>query len=290
MPQTKHLREGLLLGFFAVALFSLTMPMTKLALDSFHPYVTGMARSCIAGLLGLGWFISAKKWHLYKTHMRGFILVMLGVAFGFPIFTSMALSTTTASHAGIVLAILPLTTSIMGSFITHERHKWTFWAAAVLGCVTVLAYTLYRGGAHFSIADAYLFGAAMAGGLGYSVGAKMTKDMGGLDVICGALALALPITLPIGIYVMLHFPPQHITLGAGFGLAYICLISQLLGFVPWYKGLAMGGVALVSQLQLLQVFMTLIVCALALDEAISWMEYGVAALVVVEIYLAKRFY
>lgn len=290
MSHTKLEREGLMLGFFAVALFSLTMPMTKMALESFHPYVTGLARTSIAGVLGAIYLITTKKWHLYRPHWKDFSLVMAGVAFGFPICTSMALSTTTAAHAGIVLAIMPLITAVMGSIFLHERHSWKFWMSAVIGCLTVLAYTMQRAGVAVSVADVWLFGAAISGGLGYSVGARMTKHMNGMDVISGALAMALPVTIPAAVYVLTHHAPENITMGAAFGLAYIAIISQLLGFVPWYKGLAMGGVALVSQLQLLQVFMTLIICSLVLHEAISWVEYAVAALVVAEIVIARRFY
>lgn len=280
---------GIFWGFIGVACFSFTMPMAKLALDSFEPWFLSFGRSCIAALISLAIIAYKGKLGLIRTHWRELIGISLGIALGFPLLTSIALSHTSSSHAGIVLAILPLMTAIVGAIIYRQRHGTAFWATAVAGCATVLAYVCIRSSITLELADVLLLGAAVSASIGYAFGARLTRHMSGLDVICCALIMMLPVSLPAALYLGISHPATIIQPAPMVAFIYITLISQLFGFVPWYKGLAMGGVGVVSQVQLLQVFMTLIISAVMLHEVIGVAEFAVAGLVVFQIYLARKF-
>ena len=279
---------GLVLGLVGVVCFSFTMPMTKLALGSFNPWLLSFGRVSGAGLVSLVLLMQQRKVHLINRHFWMLAGISLGVALGFPLLTSLALHTTSSSHAGIVLALLPLITAILGAFINRESHRPVFWIVSASGCLTVLGYVMLRDRVSLQSADLLLLGAAFSAGFGYTLGAKLTRSLSGLDVICCALVVMLPISLPATAISWWYQPPVVVQGTAVIGMIYVTLLSQLFGFVPWYKGLALGGVALVSQVQLLQTFLTLLFSSWMLGESIGLIEYGIAILVIAQIYIAKK--
>ncbi|GAB3251436.1 DMT family transporter [Larkinella harenae] len=279
---------GLFLGLLGVICFSFTVPMTKLALSSFNPWLISFGRLAGAGLLSLIILQQQQKLYLIRKHIRILAGISLGVGLGFPVLMSVALASTSSSHAGIVLALLPLTTAIFGAIIHRESHSKLFWTISASGCLTVLGYVLFREEVQLQLADLLLLAAALFASFAYALGAKLSRQISGLDVICCALVIVLPLTIPAALVAWSYQPPQTVEQSALVGLVYVTLFSQLFGFVPWYKGLAMGGVALVSQLQLLQTFFTLLISAWLLGEHIGWLEYGIALLVIAQIYIAKK--
>lgn len=280
---------GLLLGFIGISIFAFTMPMTKIALQSFSPWLVSLGRSSAAGLLALAILVYKGKLGVIRQNWKILLGISGGIVIGFPLFSSLAMAHTTASHAGIVLAILPLMTAIVGSFINNETQPKAFWVIAATGSLTVLTYVLTRSEISFHIADLFLLAACVAASFGYSLGAKLTKRISGLDVICAALVITLPVSIPATIYLIMSGGIHSAILpSAILAMVYVTVLSQLIGFVPWYKGLAMGGVAVVSQVQLLQVFITLLASASMLGEHIGVTEYLVAAIVVGQIYVAKK--
>ncbi|WP_111628509.1 DMT family transporter [Larkinella arboricola] len=287
-PTLTSTQYGLFLGLLGVICFSFTVPMTKLALLSINPWLVSFGRLAGAGLISLAILQQQNKLHLIRAHFRLLAGVSLGVGLGFPVLMSVAMASTSSSHAGIVLALLPLTTAIFGAIIHRESHSKLFWAISASGCLTVLGYVLFRDQVQFQAADLLLLAAALFASFAYALGAQLSKRISGLDVICCALVIVLPLTLPAAVVAWNYQPPQAVQGSALAGFIYVTLFSQLFGFVPWYKGLAMGGVALVSQLQLLQTFFTLLISAWLLDESIGWLEYGIALLVIAQIYIAKK--
>ncbi|MFC5409190.1 DMT family transporter [Larkinella bovis] len=281
-------QRGLLLGLVGVICFSFTVPMTKLTLGSLNPWLVSFGRIAGAGLISLVILYQQGKLFLIRKHFRTLVGISFGVGLGFPVLMTVAMYSTSSSHAGIVLALLPLTTALFGALIHRETHKTGFWIISGSGCLTVLGYVLFREKVTLQTADLLLLGATVSASLGYALGAQLTRQLSGLDVICCALVLVLPISIPAAVVSWFYQPPSGLTASALTGMVYVTLLSQLFGFVPWYKGLALGGVALVSQLQLLQTFFTLIISAWLLSESIGWVEYGVALLVIAQIYLAKK--
>ena len=286
--QERHWK-GYVLSFMGVCVFALTLPMTKIALQSFSPLFITTGRVVISGLASAFVLKSTRQKFPPKHLWPKIFLTSLGVAVCFPLFIGLALKHTPSSHAAIVLAILPLLTALIGSWMHHEKHSPLFWLIAGSGCLTVLIYIVWRNGISITPADLWTLAAAVSAAIGYNSGTFVSKSLGGLQSISWALAFLLPLSLPLSLYVMLTEPTflqaTHSSLAS---FLYLAIMSQYLGFVPWYTGLQMGGVARVSQVQLLQTFITLAASALFLSESISGVDWMVAGLVVIQIFAAKN--
>ncbi len=289
MNTTTHTWRGMIYGFIGMACFSLTAPFTKIALDGFSPYFITIGRVSLAGVLAaIILYLRGEHWPA-RRYWNRLILVTLGVSIGFPLSLGIALTHTDASHAGIVLAILPLLTSILGAWSHQERHGRAFWVIAVSGCLSVLAYIFWSSGIRLVPGDIWLLVAAISAAIAYSSGASLTKSIGGVNTICWAMVFMLPFSIPAAIYMVGQIDSfATIPTPAISAFFYLAFVSQLLGFFPWYAGLSLGGVARVSQVQLLQTFLTLFAASLLLDEVVEWHSWLVALLVAGQVYLAKR--
>ncbi len=280
---------GLLLGALGILCFSLTVPLTKVALEGFSPLFIAIGRVSIAGTLAaLLAVLSGKSWP-ERRHWPSIFIISAGISIGFPVCLSMALSQTGASHAGLVMTIIPLFTAIVGSFITKTKQSMLYWTLTFLGCLVMLAYVMWNSGLTLVPADGWLLVASIAASISYSVGARLTKEIGGLNTISWALIFILPLTIPcfLGLLYVYH-PIHHPSFAAIGSFLYLALISQFLGFVPWYSGLHLGGIAKVSQIQLLQTFFTLIFSYFLLGDRISWHGWVVAVIIVLIIVMIKK--
>jgi drug/metabolite transporter (DMT)-like permease len=289
MNTQTHIWRGMIYGFIGMACFSLTAPFTRLALQGFSPYFITVGRVSLAGILAaLILYLRRERWPA-RVYWKRLVLVSLGVSVGFPLSLAIALTHTDASHAGIVLAILPLLTSILGAISHQEKHGRSFWLIAVSGCLSVLAYIFWNSGIRLVAADIWLLIASISAAIAYSSGASVTRSIGGINTICWAMVLMLPFSIPAMIYMVVQFDSfATVPLPAFAAFLYLAFVSQLLGFFPWYAGLSLGGVARVSQVQLLQTFLTLFAAAWLLGEVVEWHSWFVAALVAGQVYLAKR--
>ena len=280
-------RRGYAWGLLGVLGFSLTLPATRVAVAELPPLFVGLGRELAAAVIAAPLLIVTRQPRLTAAQLRTLALVIAGVVFGFPIFTALAMGKADASHGAVVLGLLPLATAIAGFVIHHERPSPAFWLAAVLGSGAVVFYALSAGAGRLSGADAALGGAVVAGAIGYASGAKLAREIGAWPVICWAVVVAAPLLLPIVAVVAwqhgLAASPRAWT-----GFAYVSLISALLGFFAWYRGLDLGGVARVSQTMLLQPFFTLGLAALLLGERITSLAVGCAAVVAASILISRR--
>ncbi|NYT25460.1 DMT family transporter [Alcaligenaceae bacterium] len=256
-------------GFIGVAIFSGSLPATRVAVMDFDPVFLTCARASIAALLGLVLLLTFRERRPAGADLRPLAVVALGVVVGFPLLTALALQHITSAHSIVFLGLLPLCTAVFAVLRGGERPRPAFWLFSLLGSVFVVGYAaLESGGA--SLRDNLLMLAAVAVcGLGYAEGAQLSRRLGGWQVISWALVLALPVMLPIGLFTM-PTSFSHAGAAAWAGMAYVSLFSMLIGFIFWYRGLSQGGIAAVGQLQLLQPFMGLALAALLLHESVSW--------------------
>lgn len=264
----------MLLGLTAVALFSLTLPATRMALESFHPLFIGTGRGLLAAVLATIYLIASKCRRPTKQEFKYLLLVVMGVGFGFPVFTALAMGYVDASHGGVMLGIMPLTTAAAGALLFKERPSRGFWMMALLGSALVIAFSLIRGNGSLHWADLALLIAVITGSTAYAVGGYLSKSLGGLQVISWALVMALPIYMATVIWFLPAF--ADVTATAWTGFLYAALVSQFLGFLPWFRGLALGGIARVGQTQLIQPFITILFSAWLLGESIDLMTIGFA--------------
>lgn len=309
----ENVKAGLWLGLLGVIIFAVTLPMTKLAVGTLaqpqlSPWFITFGRAAVAGLLSilyLTWqYKSAKEanstnkktnqrvWKLPSASEWGLLaFTACGVVVGFPLFLSLALQYVPSTHGAVVTGLMPLATAVIAAIWYKQRPSMGFWFFAVLGTVLVLSFMLLRSadaGGQFSmhLADIFLLLAMISGSLGYIGGARLTPSLGAERVICWVLVLSLPITVPLTLQTM----PQHfsaIQVSSWWAFAYVAVFSMWLGFFAWYRGLALGGAVRVSQVQLVQPFLSLLFAVPLLGEKIDLMTLGFALAVIATVFIGK---
>ncbi|OYO27410.1 DMT family transporter [Janthinobacterium sp. PC23-8] len=271
LPRLGDDRKGLLLGLTAVALFSLTLPMTRLAVAELPAVFVALGRALVAACLAALWLWQRRAPLPTREQWLPLGLVAAGCVVGFPWLTSLAMRSLPASHGAVLVGILPLATAVFAVLRGKERPSPAFWLMAVSGTALVVAFALRQGGGSFHVADWLMFAAVLLGALGYAEGGRLAQAMPGQQVICWALVLAAPVVLPVVLW--LSWPQRALLAGASAqawgGFAYTCVFSMLIGFFFWYRGMALGGVARVGQTQLLQPFLTLLGAAVLLGEPLA---------------------
>ena len=278
--------RGLLLGAIGVAAFSLTLPMTRLAVVDLDPVWIGLARALLAALPAAAWLAWTRAPMPPRESWPRFAVVAAGIILGFPVLTSVAMRHVDASHGAVVLGVLPLATALAGARLAGERPSRAYWTFAAIGAALVCAFALRAGGGGPQPADGLLVAAVAAAGVGYAEGARLARRFGGPATICWTLVLAAPfLVLPVAWLTWRHGVEARPS--AWLGFAYVTLVSQLFGFFAWYKGLALGGIARVSQVQLLQTFMTLGFAALVAGESPDAATWAFAAAVVAVVALQR---
>lgn len=275
-------------GLIGIIIFSGSLPATRAAVDGFSPMFLTSARAVLAGILGAAMLIAFRQLRPAKTDFIPLIIVSLCVVVGFPLLTALALQYITAAHSVVFIGLLPLSTAIFGVIRGGERPSPLFWLFSCLGSMSVMGFALTSGGNPSIHGDLLMIAAIIVCGLGYAEGAVISRRIGGWQVICWALVAAMPV---MGLLAIAFWPATltGITPSAWLGLGYVSLFSMLIGFVFWYRGLALGGITGVGQLQLLQPFFGLIFASFLLGEAIAPAMIAVTILVVCCVAAAKRF-
>jgi drug/metabolite transporter (DMT)-like permease len=287
-PTTEKTASGWLNGFIGVLIFSGSLPATRLAVLEFDPVFLTVARAAIAGLLALCMLVLFKEKRPAKHQLMPLAIVAMGVVVGFPLLTALALQYVTSAHSIVFVGLLPLATAVFGVLRGGERPRPVFWFFSVLGSALVVGFAVSQGLTASPTGDILMLLAILACGLGYAEGAKLSRTLGGWQVISWALVLSLPVMVPLTWFIA---PASFsgITPAAWLSLAYVSLFSMLIGFVFWYRGLAQGGIAAVGQLQLLQPFFGLALAATLLHEHVSIGMLGVTVAVILCVAGARKF-
>jgi drug/metabolite transporter (DMT)-like permease len=279
---------GLLLGFAGVVIFGATLPAMRFAVSDLAPLFVTAGRAVVAAALALAYLaLWRRPWP--KRHQW---LPLLGVAvflvYGFPLLTALGMQTVPASRGGVVLGILPLATAAAAALIAGERPSAGFWLAALAGSALVIIFALRGDAGHgLGVGEVYLLAAVAVTGLGYTISAKLTREMGALDVIGWALIVSLPLSVSLAFWSQ-PADWRAVSSAAWAGFAYNGVFSMFLGFLFWNAGLAMGGIARVGQVQLLQTFVTIVVAALINRETVGLDVWAFALAVVATVLIGRR--
>ncbi|MFL7941840.1 DMT family transporter [Priestia megaterium] len=285
----KETREkvGLLLGVVGVICFSLTLPSTSIAVKYFGTTVAGLGRTDVAAILVAVILIVRKENFPSLRQFKSLLIVALGAVLGFPLLTSWAMKSLPVSHGAVELALLPLATAGFAMFRGSERPSLKFWVSSIIGAAAVIVYALHLGFGQLQFADAALLAAVLILGLSYAEGGVLARELGSWQVIAWAIIIGAPFfMIPVGLSItaeMLHAPLQ-----AWVSLIYLSVVSQFLAYVAWYSGMAMGGIARVSQVQYLQPFLMILFAALFLGESITLFTLAIAIIVVFSVVLGKN--
>ena len=288
-PTNHNVTLGYVLGGLGVFIFALTLPMTRLAVgDNQHPqlspfFVTA-GRAAVAGLLSAAYLLVRRCSVPPRALWRTLGLSAAGTVIGFPLGIAMALREVPSMHAAVVTGLLPLATAIGGAITTKKRHSLGFWFCAILGCVLVIAFAHHQGGGRLVGADGWLLFSIISAAIGYVAGARASAQLPSPQVISWVLVGSLPVTLPL---MLLAWPQGRIEAAAWIGFGYVAVFSMWIGFFAWYRGLVLGGVVRVSQVQLLQPFLALLLAAPILGERLDPLTLGFSLVILVVVAVGR---
>jgi len=279
---------GWINGFLGVLIFSGSLPATRAAVADFDPVFLTVARAAIAAILAGLMLAAFRQPRPDRSDIGALVITALGVVIGFPLLTALALQHITAAHSIAFVGLLPLATATFAVMRSGERPRPAFWLFSGLGSALVVGFAVSQGITVAPLGDLLMLAAILACGLGYAEGARLSRTLGGWQVISWALVISLPVMLVIA---ALMWPTNLAGVGepAWIGLFYVSVFSMLVGFIFWYRGLALGGIAAVGQLQLLQPFFGLMVAALLLKESVSSSMFAVTLGIVACVAAAKHF-
>ena len=286
----RRVSRGFALGLLGVVIFAMTLPMTRLAVgDASDPqlppaFVTA-GRAALAGLLSVLYLWAVRAPWPQTRHWPALAVSAVGTVVGFPMSLALALRQVDAMHAAVVTGLMPLSTAVIGALVLRQRPSAGFWACALAGCGLVLAFAGWQGGGALSEGDAWLLLAVLFTGIGYVAGAKVAAEMPAPQVICWVLVMSLPFTLPAALW---FWPEAPVRASSWVGFLYVSLFSMWLGFFAWYRGLALGGLVRVSQVQLIQPFLALLFAVPVLGEKLDALTVVFALAVIGVVFLGKR--
>ena len=275
-------------GLIGVIIFSGSLPATRVAVSGFTPLFLTSARAVIAALLAGALLLAFRQKSPSRSDLLSLVVVALGVIVGFPLLTALALQHITSAHSIVFIGLLPLATAVFGVLRGGERPRAAFWLFSILGAASVAGFALQQSASASLTGDLLMIGAVLLCGLGYAEGATLSRRLGGWQVISWALITALPVMAVLAL-ATLPASWSQISEPAWLGLAYVSVFSMLIGFIFWYRGLALGGIAGVGQLQLLQPFFGLALAGLLLGEPIAWPMIAITTFVVFCVAGAKPF-
>jgi drug/metabolite transporter (DMT)-like permease len=289
----QQISKGLWLGLLGIVIFAVTLPMTRLAVGTPDaPQMSGlfiaMGRAVVAAALSALFLLATRAPLPQRRDWLPLAITAGGVVFGFPLFTSIAMRYVEAMHASVIVGVLPLATAAVGALLHRQRPSAGFWLCAALGSALVVLFAVLRSGAeglsvHF--ADVLLLAAMLCAAVGYGYGARLSQHMQAEHVICWALLISLPLTLPLA---LLSWPQTPVRASAWAGFAYLGVFSMWLGFFAWYRGLALGGTVRVSQVQLVQPFLSMLFAVPLLGESLDAVTVGFGLAVIATVFIGKQ--
>lgn len=285
-------RKGLWLGFVGVVIFALTLPMTRLAVGTAEaPLMSGVfiavGRALVATALSIVFLLVTRAPWPRRADWLPLAITSAGVVFGFPLFTSVAMRHVEAVHASVIVGVLPLATALVGALLHRQRPSAGFWICAALGSALVVAFALVRSGSGLTlhVADLLLLAGMACAAVGYGYGARLSQRMRAEHVICWALVIALPLTLPLSIWTR---PTAAVPASAWWAFGYVAVFSMWIGFFAWYRGLALGGTVRVSQVQLVQPFLSMLFAVPLLGERLDLLTLGFGLAVIATVFAGKK--
>ncbi|OSQ38840.1 DMT family transporter [Thalassospira mesophila] len=280
--------QGWIFGFLGMLVFSGSLPATRLAMTGFDPVFLTVARVVLAAGVALCLLLGTRQSLPSRRDYVSLLIVSLGTVVGFPLLTALALQFITSAHSLVFIGLLPLSTAIFGVLRGGERLRPVFWLFSGLGSALICGYALRNGVQGAIRGDLLMLAAIVVCGLGYAEGATLSRKIGGWQVICWALVVALPLMLVLLVFTMPD-DLQNIGRASWWSLGYVAVFSSLIGFLLWYRGLALGGIGAVGQLQLLQPFFGMVLAAAVLSETVDPAMVMITVAVIACVFGAKRF-
>ncbi len=289
----RRIRLGMWLGVLGMLIFAGTIPMTRLAAGSndapqLPAVFVAIGRAGVAGLLSIAYLLVTRAPWPRRAHWPMLTMSALGNVLGWPLLLGLAVRRVDAMHAAVITGLMPLATAAIGAWMLHQRPSRGFWGFALLGAALVVAFAAWSGAGRPQAGDLLLLGAVIASSFGYICGARVSSGADGLSAeqtISWILVLALPVTLPV---LVTQWPTVPVHAAAWAGFAYVATCSMWMGFFAWYRGMAWAGALRVSQVQLLQPFVSILLSVPLLGERLRPATLGFSIAVMACVHLGRR--
>jgi drug/metabolite transporter (DMT)-like permease len=291
--QAQRARRGLWLGVLGMIVFAGTIPMTRLASGSneapqLSPVFVAFGRAGVAGLLSVAYLLLTRAPWPRRQHWPLLLASTLGNVVGWPLMLGLAVRRVDAMHASVIAGLMPLATAAAGALLLRQRPSRGFWGFALLGAALVVAFAAWSGAGRPQVGDLLLLGAVIASSIGYITGSRVSSGPRALtaeQTISWVIVLALPVTLPV---LVAQWPAAPVHASAWGGFAYVSVLSMWMGFFAWYRGMDWGGTLRVSQVQLLQPFISILLSVPLLGERLRPATLGFSLAVMACVYLGRR--
>lgn len=288
MPDRSTETRGLLLGLVGVVCFSVSLPATRVAVKAFDANFVSFGRAIVAATCAAIALVVARPVRPSSAQLRRMVFVSAGVVIGFPLFTGLALRHAEAGHGAVVIGLLPAATAGLSVLRSGERPSVRYWIYALIGMVAIAVLAFARSTTkELAVGDLLFLLAVLSAAVGYTEGAMLSRELGGWQTISWSLLLALPVTIPIAITGLGSIDGDE-RWTAWTAFAYLGMVSMFLGFFAWYAGLAMGGIARVSQVQLIQPLLSVAWAVLFLHERADLLLFVVATVVLAAVFGSRR--
>ena len=273
---------GVLYGLIGMLGFSGTIAATRAAVISLSPMTITSGRIVIATVLALVTLFCMRKMQLPDRELVGpILLIESGLAVGFPLFVALALEAVPAVHGAVAIGLTPAATAIIAYFRLGDRPKPVFWVASAIAFTSVFYYALDAGGGDLFMADLWLLFAIISVAFAYVEGGRVSNKLGSTVTLCWSMLMLSPAAIVVLIWSIRDLDFATISLGSWFGMTYLGVVSMFLASVFWYRGLAIGGISRIAQINLLVPLLALVWSNYFLGEKITPTALGSSVVVLI---------
>ncbi len=274
------------------------MPIAnKIVIDDMDGFTAGVVRSSIAGVIAVLVALSMRL-PFPRVGKDRFMLVLSGVASfaAWPVTLSIGLEHTSAGHAALILATIPVIAVLLAALLDRRAPKALWWLGAgiaLCGCALLVgaarpATVAASPGAWTPIGDLIVFLGGVICAVGYVAGGRLSLRIGTAATTFWGLSVAMIVLVPLLAVVVPGTDWGAVAPEAWVAMAWMSLLSSLVAYALWFYALGRGGIARMSSLLLVMPAVTLLGASLVLGEPIGWLMGASCALVIFGTYLAHR--
>ena len=285
---------ALMLGSFTILIWAGTPAAFVYAVHGFDAYAAGALRTAIAApiaIIALMTFAKVRWSALLQRDVMVLLLIAGAGGYGlYPILLAESVARTSTGHVGLILAILPVQTTAI-AFALERKIPGRLWLVgvviAVIGEAVLFLYDDGGKGATLE-GDLMCLGSTLFAASGYIAGSKLGAKLGFAAgtfacILVGAITLS-----PVLLFVVPHIDWSGVPEVAWAGIAYLSILSVILGYMAWYAALAKGGVQSVAPLQFAQPIITLVIGVVLFQEVITTNVVVAAAMILCGAWLTRR--
>ena len=281
-------------ALIAVVLWGASPVAAKIAVSSLSPMMVAILRTVIGGLIALP-VAMLLRIPLPADRAQRRLLVLSGFCgfVAFPMLFTLGILHTSANHASMILAGLPVFTGLIAMTWDRKRPNSAWW----IGCTIAMAGEALLifghdldGATKASVrGDLLVLASNVFASLGYVAGGRLEREgysaMGTTFYGVGLYALVL---WPLLFIVEPGTAPLTVPTGIWLSIAYLAVGVTIVGYVLWYWALGQGGIARIALLQFLQPVSGVILAALLLGEEFGAIFITASGVILLGVWYALR--